>query len=59
VVATKRHERGCRWAKALTKSAARGYRFAGWRGACTGRRACILHPKAAVKVTAIFRKRRS
>ena len=42
----------------LRASAARGYRFAGWRGACTGRRACILYPSAAVKVTAIFGKRR-
>ena len=43
----------------LRASAARGYRFTGWRGACRGRRVCVLHPKAAVNVTAIFRKRRS
>ena len=43
----------------LRASAARGYRFAGWSGACTGLHACTLHPKAAVKITATFRKRHS
>ena len=43
----------------LRASAARGYRFAGWSGACRGVHACTLHPKAAVKITAIFRKRHS
>jgi hypothetical protein len=43
----------------LRASAARGYRFAGWSGACTGLQACTLHPKAAVKITATFRKRHS
>jgi hypothetical protein len=43
----------------LRASAASGYRFAGWSGACAGFHACSLHPKAGVKVTAIFRKRHS
>ena len=43
----------------LRARAARGYRFAGWSGACTGLHACTLHPKAAVKITATFRKRHS
>jgi streptogramin lyase len=43
----------------LRAHAARGYRFTGWRGACTGRRSCVLQSKAAVSVTAVFRKRRS
>lgn len=44
----------------LRASAARGYRFAGWSGACTGLHvSCTLHPKTAVKVVATFRKRHS
>ena len=43
----------------LRASAAHGYRFAGWGGACRGLHTCTLHPKAAVKVTATFRKRHS
>jgi hypothetical protein len=42
----------------LRATPARGYRFAGWAGACSGLRACTLHPTAAIKVTAAFRKRR-
>jgi streptogramin lyase len=41
----------------LRASAARGYRFAGWSGKCRGLHACTLHPKAAVKITATFRRR--
>jgi Divergent InlB B-repeat domain len=41
----------------LRATPARGYRFVGWAGACTGLHACTLHPKAAVKVVATFRKR--
>jgi len=36
-----------------------GYRFDGWSGACRSLHACTLHPKAAVKVTATFRKTHS
>jgi len=43
----------------LRASAARGYRFAGWSGACRGLHACTLHPDAAVRITAAFRKRHS
>jgi hypothetical protein len=44
----------------LRASSARGYRFAGWSGACTGLHVfCTLHPKTAVKVVATFRKRHS
>jgi hypothetical protein len=44
----------------LRASAARGYRFAGWGGACTGLHvSCTLHPKTPVKVVATFRKRHS
>jgi hypothetical protein len=44
----------------LRASAARGYRFAGWSGACTGLHvSCTLHPKTTVKVVATFRKRHS
>jgi hypothetical protein len=43
----------------LRASAAHGYRFDGWSGACRSLHACTLHPKAAVKVTATFRKTHS
>ena len=45
----------------LRASTARGYRFAGWSGACRGLHACTLHPwkVAAIKITATFRKRQS
>ncbi len=43
----------------LRASPSRGYRFAGWSGACKGLHACTLHPKAAIKVTATFRKAHS
>jgi streptogramin lyase len=43
----------------LRARTARGYRFAVWSGACAGPQACTLHPRAAVKVTAIFHKRHS
>jgi Divergent InlB B-repeat domain len=41
----------------LRATPARGYRFSGWGGACTGLHACTLHPQAAVKVSATFRRR--
>ena len=41
----------------LRASPIRGYRFAGWSGACKGIRACTLHPRSAVSLTATFRKR--
>jgi hypothetical protein len=42
----------------LRASAARGYRFAGWSGGCTGLETCTIHPIATVKkVIATFRKR--
>jgi len=44
----------------LRASAARGYRFAGWSGACAGLHvSCTLRPRTAVKVVATFRKRHS
>lgn len=41
----------------LRAAPASGYRFAGWSGACSGLGVCTLHPKAAVKIVATFRKR--
>ena len=41
----------------LRATPVRGYRFAGWSGACSGLSACTLHPKTATKVAATFRKR--
>jgi hypothetical protein len=41
----------------LRASAARGNRFAGWSGGCTGLHACTIHPVGAVRVSATFRKR--
>ena len=43
----------------LRARAARGYRFAGWSGACRGLHTCTLHPNAAVRIAATFRRRRS
>jgi len=41
----------------LRATPVRRYRFAGWSGGCSGLSACTLHPKAATKVAATFRKR--
>jgi ABC-type branched-subunit amino acid transport system substrate-binding protein len=39
---------------ALAATAASGYRFAGWNGACSGKGACVLTINATAQVTATF-----
>lgn len=41
-------------AVSLTPVAARGSRFVGWSGACTGRSACQVAPSANTSATAVF-----
>jgi hypothetical protein len=42
----------------LTAKASKGYRFAGWSGACKGTKACAVRLSSAKSVRATFRKRR-
>jgi hypothetical protein len=41
----------------LRAKPAKGYRFAGWKGDCSGKAACVLSVDADHSVTALFRKR--